>query len=202
MKTSQQQLYLVRHGQTTADKDRIIGKTDLPLSATGLEQATRLAETLTPIYQPCIYTSALIRAVQTAAVLPGQTQPGDKNASLINEMNFGDWENQTWDVVYNQDPDFFNHWAQNWETVAPPNGESFNEVIARTRDWYNELIIPEEQAIIVAHGGSLRALLCIVLDLPASAVLGFEFSHCHVSKLILQQNNAKAAYLNNPVFSG
>lgn len=193
-------VYLIRHGETTAEKDRVIGITDQPLSIRGKNQANQLACSYSQSAHLKIYSSGLSRAKQTAGILPGNSSIDVEHCDLINEMNFGDWENQSWDAIYHHDPDFFNHWAQNWLTIAPPNGENFNDVIERCRDWYNETIKSQE-CMIVAHGGSLRALLCIMLELPAECVFNFEIDHCHVSKININQGNARAAYLNNPFFA-
>lgn len=198
MKNDSRCLYLIRHGQTTADADQIIGASDQPLSLKGKNQASELSKSLSKINAASFYSSQLDRAKHTASLLHSNVKI--ESSALINEMDFGDWEKQTWSEVYQQDSAFFNHWAQNWTTLAPPNGENFNEVISRCSDWYSEINKSDDCAVIVAHGGSLRALLCIILGLPVDFAFSFEFQHCHVSKIIINQGNSKAVYLNNPYF--
>ena len=198
MKKDSRCLYLIRHGQTTAAEDQIIGATDQSLSLEGENQASELSKSLTKIDAVKFYSSELDRAKHTASLLQSNLQI--KSSALINEMNFGDWEKQTWAEVYDRDPHFFNHWAKNWATQAPPNGESFSDVINRCSEWYMEISKSNDCAVIVAHGGSLRALLCIILGLPTDFAFSFEFQHCHVSKIAINHGSAKAVYLNNPYF--
>ena len=197
MSNALKHLYLVRHGQTIAAKDQVIGASDEPLSDHGARQAIELAKSFSFRNSITLYSSELSRAKHTASLIGGN-KTDVECSNLINEMDFGDWEKQTWDAVYNHDPDFFNHWAQNWITVPPPNGESFSDVIKRCGDWYNQTLKSNNCAVVVAHGGSLRALMGILLGLPADCVFNFEFDHCHVSKININQNINKAAYLNIP----
>ena len=200
MKNKSQTLYLIRHAQTTADNDRIIGATDQPLSIQGKAQADELASTFSKIEATKIYTSGLSRANQTANILQRDNGLQVEQSNLLNEMDFGDWENQSWDFVYHHDQAFFNQWTQNWTTLPPPNGESFNDVIKRCKDWFNQTINSQD-CVIVAHGGSLRALLSIILELPASCVFSFALDHCHVTKININQSRAQAAYVNIPYFA-
>ena len=191
-------LYLVRHGQTSADKDQIIGATDQPLSIEGENQAAKLSHSLVNIEVAKLYSSQLDRAQHTARLLNSQLDID--SSRLLNEMNFGDWEGQTWAAVYDQDTQFFDHWAENWISIAPPSGEHFNDVMIRCRHWYNQISESDASTVIVAHGGSLRALLAIVLGLTAESAFNFEFHHCHVSKVSIGRKSARLEYLNNPCF--
>ena len=122
------------------------------------------------------------------------------HSALINEMDFGDWEEKTWDSAHQYDPEFFNYWAQNWMQVAPPGGECFNDVVSRCNTWFDKIKESPESAIIVAHGGSLRALLCLMLNLPFDCAFNFDFHHCHVSKINYTHGEGKAVYINSPAF--
>ncbi len=197
MPTNSQSIYLVRHAETTAEPDRVIGQTDIDLSTAGKKQITKLVKSWKQETPTKLYCSSLIRARQSAEILNKNWQLEIEHDELLNELNFGLWENKLWDETYNDDPSFFNHWAENWLTEPAPMGESFDDVISRCRDWLNHMSTENTPIVIVAHAGSLRAITSILLDLPASCVFSFEFSHARVSKLQLSDESAKLIYLNN-----
>jgi broad specificity phosphatase PhoE len=59
--------YFVRHAESAWNaENRLCGRTDVPLSAAGREQAARLAERFAVLRPEAIYTSPLRRAVETA----------------------------------------------------------------------------------------------------------------------------------------
>jgi uncharacterized phosphatase len=66
-------LYLVRHGETDWNRQRRIqGSTDIPLNATGRDQAARTARLLGRRSWDAILTSPLSRAVETASIISGE----------------------------------------------------------------------------------------------------------------------------------
>ena len=72
-------LYITRHGETMRNAEqRILGRTDDPLSEKGKQQAAELAEKMKDIDIDLIFTSPLSRAKETA-----QTIADVKGMSLI-----------------------------------------------------------------------------------------------------------------------
>jgi broad specificity phosphatase PhoE len=58
-----------------------------------------------------------------------------------------------------------------------------SDVIARARRFLDETAVLDEDGdvAIVAHGGSLKCLMVVLLDLPESALGRFHFSNCGVT---------------------
>src|SRR5205809_2046906 len=84
-------IYLARHGQTDWNAaHRLQGWTDIPLNATGREQAARLAERLKGIRFDAVYSSVLARSRETAEIVHGAV-PIDSLAGL-NERRLGKYE--------------------------------------------------------------------------------------------------------------
>jgi alpha-ribazole phosphatase len=71
------------------------------------------------------------------------------------ELSFGDWEGCSYASLEN-DPAFRN-WTDNWQRVAPPKGESLDELVARVRDWLAEVREGNGAHLVVAHAGVMRA---------------------------------------------
>ena len=62
-------IYTVRHGQTDLNvQKRMQGRHGLPLNATGIAQAERLADELKGVSFAAVYSSPQERAVQTARI--------------------------------------------------------------------------------------------------------------------------------------
>ena len=147
-------LWLVRHGPTHATG--MVGWTDLPADLSDTAALARLDAHLPRVP---VVTSDLSRAVATANSLsPRPRLPPDPD---WREIHFGAWETQRWDAV---DPVLSRAF---WDTpgdTAPPGGESWNALSARTGAALDRLAgLPE--AIVVAHFGPILATLQRVLGL-------------------------------------
>ncbi len=140
-------LLIVRHGESTWNAEhRLQGQADPPLSALGREQATALLPFLEDIPARRL-SSDLARAVQTAELLGLGGAPTDPR---WREIDIGDWAGHTLDEL---DPDDVAAWQRG--ELAPPNAETFADLQARVGEAVDEL--RGEDAIVVAHGGCVRA---------------------------------------------
>lgn len=155
---------LVRHGQTALTTEgRYSGRGDVPLSAEGESQvaaaAVRVAS-LGPV--AAIYSSPLSRCTRTAAVLAGQLDPQPDvvvEPDLI-ECDFGQWEGLTFAEVREKDAAALNAWLGN-TSVAPPGGESFEQVSARVRRAMGRLrsAHPAQTVVLVSHVSPIKLIL-------------------------------------------
>ncbi len=197
MPTNRQEIYLIRHAETTADADQVIGHTDVQLSVTGKKNIAKLGKSWKQDLPAKVYCSGLIRAKQSAEILNKNWQLEIEQDDQLNELNFGLWENKSWDEAYNTDPEFFNYWAENWHMEAAPMGESFEDLANRCRDWLSTVSTDDSPIVIVAHAGSLRAITSILLDLPAISIFNFEFNYAGVTKFEVSDESSRLIYLNN-----
>ena len=63
-------LYVARHGETEWNvRRKVCGRTDIPLTDTGIEQAKQLAEKAAELDIDIIIASPMIRAQQTATAV-------------------------------------------------------------------------------------------------------------------------------------
>src|SRR5512138_1921026 len=86
-------LYLVRHGATeSTQEDRFSGALDIPLSNEGREQAEQLARRLADEDIVAIYSSPLIRTMETAKIIarPHALTPIPNDG--LRETSHGHWE--------------------------------------------------------------------------------------------------------------
>ncbi|MEU9104152.1 histidine phosphatase family protein [Streptomyces xanthophaeus] len=161
-------LLLVRHGETAWSADgRHTGRTDVPLTARGVEEALSLAPYFRDRHPALVLTSPLSRAVATAE-LAGLTQ-GRPDPDLL-EWDYGGYEGVTTVEIRRTRP----HWSL-WSDGVPPGnaahpGESAAQVGARADRVLARLapVLAADggDAVLVAHGHFLRVLTARYLGLP------------------------------------
>ena len=121
-------IYFVRHGQTKANKERLLfGQLNWDLNKEGIKQAKRVASRLSKIKADYIISSPLKRAKHTARIIavraglaPAQIML-DKN--LI-EKSEGLWEGKSYWEVRRDDPKGYKQWLKDPFKNRPPKGES------------------------------------------------------------------------------
>ncbi|MFE9630962.1 histidine phosphatase family protein [Streptomyces sp. NPDC006463] len=167
-------LLLVRHGETAwSAGGRHTGRTDVPLNASGVEQAVSLAPFFLDRHPALVLTSPLRRAVATAelAGLTGAVTDPD-----LYEWDYGGYEGVTTAEIQRSTPG----WSL-WTDGVPPGdathpGESAAQVGARA-DRALARVAPVLRAdggnaVLVAHGHFLRVLTARYLGLdPADGRL-------------------------------
>lgn len=162
-------VYLLRHGQTAwnADGNRYCGRTDLPLTAKGLEQAHLAAAQLKNIAFAAVYSSPLERAYRTAHIAGGGRQV-ITDERLI-EADFGEWEGKPKEVFIPENRLLWQNWcADPVHTQAGGTGESAGEVINRVENFYQSLRqqYSTGNILVVAHNGVNRFYLAHKLGMP------------------------------------
>lgn len=87
-------LFLIRHGETVTSGRTYAGRSDVPLTPLGHQQAGDLAERLASQQVSFILTSPLMRAVETAQPLARQFDLTPVETPALMEIDFGDYEGQ------------------------------------------------------------------------------------------------------------
>jgi alpha-ribazole phosphatase len=160
---------LVRHGETGWNAGRRVqGHTDVPLSEEGRRQAVLLAPRLAREPIGTLYASDLSRAIQTAepaAMLLGLTV---HVTPAFREAHYGEWEGLTVEEIQERYPAEYREWRRDSAGHRPPAGESIEMLQARVMRQLEELLERHggETVGIVAHGGSVRAAICGLLNCP------------------------------------
>lgn len=141
-------LYFIRHGQTDANLNRINagGEYDIPLNATGMEQARRFAAANQDLIASldAVYVSPMTRAQQTAnLVLHGHNKPVEIIEGL-REWMLGNLSG----LSYDQTPDLFTN------NTIPEGGESRTMFFRRSIETLQQVAqCHTGKVLIVAHGG-------------------------------------------------
>ena len=148
------EIILIRHGLTAGNlQKRYVGRTDEPLCAQGIADARR-AESFPSVSE--VIVSPMLRARQTASLLyPNANQqvvPG------LREMDFGAFEGKTADEMACDSA--YRAWVEGNCQGICPGGEGAAGFSARVCAAFIQVIPQkEERLIIVAHGGTLMAIM-------------------------------------------
>jgi uncharacterized phosphatase len=90
-KTTMTTFYLVRHGETDWNKQRIIqGQTDVPLNATGEQQAKEAAKHFKKIKFDLAFSSDLLRAKRTTEIIALEHKLAVEATEVLRERHFGE----------------------------------------------------------------------------------------------------------------
>lgn len=156
-------LYLVRHGETKGNTaKRYVGWSHEPLTARGEAQAAALARRLATEPVSAVYSSDLTRAMQTAAALAAPHGHPVIPLAGLREANFGDWSGLTYDQIHQAAPATLQAWLSDPETSAPPGGET----LACLRSRALAALPRQDRAVVVSHGGPLRAIIGALTGRP------------------------------------
>lgn len=159
-------LYIIRHGETDWNKEKKLqGKADIELNENGRALARMTGEKMRSIPIHMAISSPLKRAMETARLALGGRDIPVIPDERIGEMSFGDWEGLHYHEGSADIPDDMMHcfFRDTDRYQVPPNGESFQNVIDRTHDLYEELVNnpenEEKNILISSHGAASRAFL-------------------------------------------
>jgi len=192
-------LILVRHGDVEAAPGLCLGQTDAPLSAAGFGAVQQLAATWTQRAPRFLFSSDLKRAQQAASIFAARFAIEPLIDGRLREVHLGDWDGKRWDEVMKSDAARYEHWANNWVIQEAPKGESFADVIRRTGAWLSSLLASTQEddvVLAVAHAGSIRALLCHALGLPAQRAFALRVDHAHVARVRTRNGQFEVCYVN------
>lgn len=179
-------LFLVRHGQTIwTSIGRFQGQTDVPLTELGRRQAEALARYFSAKPLHAIYSSDLQRARDTALPIASALTLDLVFDRRLRESSFGEWEGLTHTQMREGWPRQFAAWQADPLNQAPPSGETLAQLTARVATLYGEALArhANENVVFVSHGGTLRALLCHVLELPTQVYWRISLESASVSEL-------------------
>lgn len=189
--------YLMRHAEVeTAYHQTFGGRINMELSKRGQAQARALAEFLRRRPFDSCFSSPMKRAVQTAAPCKKWMKPVLLNG--LREVDFGDWTGLRWEEMqekYGKSP---RDWLHLLEANAIPKAEPIEQFRARIQESLDILLRPENgnRIGVFGHGGVIRMLLALLLQMPARQMASFEFSYASVTILCLQGNRPEVQLLN------
>jgi broad specificity phosphatase PhoE len=213
-------LWLIRHAEIERRYQRAFGgRIDMNLSARGRAQARTLADYLHGKPFAAIYASPMKRVQQTLAPFlktrvdvplprhaaaqqrrrrPSGNPPAQTILPGLQEIDFGDWSGYNWNEVREKFGVHPYDWLDEIELGAVPNGENGIQFRTRVEACLFKIIRrhPGETAGIFSHGGVIRMMLAILLDLPLPKTNSFEIEYTSVTQVALHPHLNEVELLN------
>lgn len=185
-------IYFVRHGESQANLLREISNRGLKhgLTEKGRQQAEALARRLKGIPIQRIYTSPLLRAVETSQILAGWLKVEFEITPALREFDCGIMEGHADEPAWQAWRELTHAWVESgqWEQRIE-GGESFNDLrrrfepfVQRLFDTYRET---EDNLVCVGHGGLYGLMLPLVIPGLSAAELwrkGMAHTDCIISE--------------------
>ncbi len=173
-----EKLLLLRHAETGPRfRGRFLGSTDVAASREGLERLGRLQPLLEHYSPASWYCSPSTRAKQTEKTLRRIFSANHDTCfdSLLQEIDFGDWEKQTFKEVARTQPHAVEEWLRRPLDFCFPGGESLGDFAGRMETVLHRLLSdPAEHILVITHGGVIRVIICLLLGLSPADYLLFE----------------------------
>lgn len=168
-----QTLYLIRHTKPGIAPGICYGQLDVDVAGSFAEEANAVLRWLPPV--ELVLASPLLRAWRLAEYLARERHCELCSDARLMEKHFGAWEGKAWDDIPRGEIDA---WVADILGYIPPDGESAQQLMRRVQDFLRGLAqLPQRDIAIVAHSGSIRALLVLLAGIPLADTLdwGIEY---------------------------
>jgi alpha-ribazole phosphatase len=184
------EIYLVRHTKPAIESNIIYGKRlDVSLPKNYIDDCLKVKNKLpdlpfTTFSSPATRCQLLAKELSRDVILDNR----------LEEIDFGDWEGKTWDSL-NQET--LNTWMNDFVNIAPPNGESVIDLQKRVHSFWNLLHERNDTHIIVCtHGGFIRTMVCLALELPLAQLYKFDIDYGSITLIKSTKQSNTIKFLN------
>lgn len=193
-------LTLVRHSTLDIAPQLCYGQSDVDVSAQFEQERLALQAKLENYHFDVVYSSPLQRCHKLAKALCADARmdlaaEAIKLDPRLQELSFGDWELLAWDAIPR---DAFDLWANDYANLAPPNGETFSQLHARTQSFVTEVGAHShgKNILVVTHGGVIRSMLAEVLNLPLKGLFRIGIDHASVTQISFEHAVPNISFVN------
>lgn len=214
-------IWLLRHGQTTANAQEVIQgpRIDAPLSDLGQRQAASLGEALADRPIAAVYSSPLVRARDTAEALVRRHQRRDATAKgqlvvqvvpELYEMDYGSFIGRTVREVRGEMDQVLDAWQLGFVDQPFPGGESAALAQHRIRPFAARVVeaARDREVAVVAHGRINRVLIATLTGAGLTRLEEFPQANASITELdvngvvtVKRLNDTKHLALGSDAFS-
>jgi probable phosphoglycerate mutase len=188
-------LFLVRHGETEANRLRLIqGSSDGLLNAAGQAQAERLAEHLRLVALDQVFASDMRRATATAMPIAQAHSLALQVDPQLREWDVGELDG----MPASQYLQMIRETGRPLSAFHPPGGATLGETRQRAEAVIRRLVEEHrgESVLICSHGDFMRMLVSAILQIDSDAATAFHFDNASYSVFEYKDRQWKALALN------
>ena len=195
-------MYLVRHGATPPNLveppvmqgDGI----DEPLAPIGREQAARAAEWFARRPLRAIYSSPLMRAMETAGLIAEKHGLPVEAVDALREVNVGTWQGSNWTEIERDFPALFRAFREDPGKNGYPGGETLQGLLDRVTPALESLMDRHagEEFVVTAHSVVNRVYVGALLGIPFARGYFLPQANCCVNIVRWRDGKAKLVTFN------
>lgn len=194
-------ILLTRHGHVEGiTPERFRGRAELALTKQGVAEAEALAARIARLWRPAVvYTSALQRCVVTGTIIANACGARAVPLEGLMDIDYGAWQMRTHAEMEAEAPDAFRLWKSAPQRVRFPDGESLQDLLARSADVLRLVLDrhPADTVVMVGHDSVNRAILMQFLDQPLSAYWRLVQSPCTLNEIDVQGDEVRIGRIND-----
>ncbi len=178
-------IYFARHGESQANLLKIISNRNLPHALTdrGRHQAMQLAERLQEYSITHIYTSPLLRAVETGDIIEEHLQVTCEQADGLREFDCGIAEGRSDEDAWRLWREEYDAWVFHQDySYQIEGGESFQQVHTRFMSFIDTMLGlfsgTEAEILCISHGGIYSVMFpWIMLNVNPEIMMKYGFDY-------------------------
>lgn len=189
-------IYLIRHTLPDVLPGICYGHADLGVADSFATELQTLQAKLAHITNPVLVSSPLRRCFILAESLAQHFDiPAVNKDERLMELNFGDWELKSWADI---PQGVVNEWSDAHIKQAPPNGESYVDLHARAKAFFEELVSSQHEHVLVfTHAGVIRALVAEISGMPLTAAADIEVDYGSVTHVVVENGVTRLERIND-----
>ena len=183
-------ILLIRHGRQNSPLCNV----NVPLAEEGRRQAELLGQRLKNERIDAIWSSDLLRAVETADIVNRYLHVPREIRADLKEISIGDMEGLSDSVIADKYEDFLRARAKMEKDMAYPGGESAHDVAERVLPVIKEISERDYDTVaVVTHGGVIRSMVACFLgmDLAKVPLLAGHLENCGITEIRVRKNDGR-----------
>lgn len=190
-------IYLIRHTLPKVGPGICYGHADVDVADTFEDELKKLQPKLSHVVQPLLISSPLRRCLKLANQMAKYSEASAvQTDERLMELNFGDWELRNWHDI---PQGIVAEWSDEHVRQAPPNGESYVQLHARAKHFFEELSALKdiEHVLVFTHAGVIRALVSELAGMPLREASSIEVDYGSVTHISVENGVTRLGLINN-----
>jgi alpha-ribazole phosphatase len=183
-------IWLVRHAPA-AVRGICYGQSEVAVTLSADAAAQRVIEATEGVSWDSfteVWSSPWSRTFPVAKLVAAWWAVNVRVDARLSELAFGAWEGRSYQEIEAEDPSGFDAWMQDYETRAPPGGETGALLRRRVSAWLLERQRDDRTILAVTHAGVIRMARSITVGLPYAEVAVEEIPHLVPERVSFAEN--------------